>query len=280
VLFTCLVTRAIHLEIAFSLETDSCVNAIRRFIARRGTVKLFRSDNGTNLVGAEREMREEIAKWNTSHFHQAFRQQAVTWIFNPPSGSHFGGVWERLIRSVRKILYSLMKEQMIHLDDESLQTLFCEVEAIMNSRPITSVSSDPNDLEVLTPNHLLLLRPGQSMPCGTFSETDNYSRRRWRQVQYLANVFWSRWRREYMPLLQERQKWLNPKRNVAVGDIVLVMDNSPRNSWTLGRVLNTIPDQKGLVRVVNIKTPTSILQRPIHKLCLVLEADMEKVDVH
>ena len=275
VLFTCLVTRAVHLEVAYSLDADSCINAIRRFIARRGTVKLFRSDNGTNLVGAEREMREDIAKWNQHHFQESLLQHAVTWVFNPPSASHFGGVWERLIRSVRKILFSLMKEQMVRLDDESLQTLFCEVESIMNSRPITSVSSDPNDLDVLTPNHLLLLQPGRGLPCGTFSKADNYSRRRWLQIQYLSNIFWSRWRREYLPLLQERQKWLQPQRNVTVGDLVLIMDNTPRNAWTLGRVLSTIPDNKGLVRVVTIKTATSTLQRPIHKLCLVLEADLD-----
>ena len=102
VLFTCLTSRAVHLEIAYSLDTDSCVNAIRRFLARRGQVKLIRSDNGSNLVGAARELKEGISSWNEEKFHKALHQQQITWQFNPPGGSHFGGVWERLIRSVRK----------------------------------------------------------------------------------------------------------------------------------------------------------------------------------
>jgi hypothetical protein len=273
VIFTCFSTRAVHLEIACSLDTDSCINAIRRFIARRGCVKIIYSDNGTNLVGAERELRREINKWNISKFHEVLQNQHVSWRFNPPAGSHFGGVWERLIRSIRKILYSLLQQQSYHLDDEGLHTVFCEVESILNSRPITSVSCDPYDIEALTPNHLLLLRPGQSLPCGIFDKSDNYSRRRWRQVQYLADVFWSRWRKEYLPLLQERQKWMKPRRNISPGDMVLVMDNSPRNSWTMGRVINTLRDRHGLVRIAYVKTPTNVLQRPVHKLCLLMEGD-------
>ena len=128
VIFTCLSIRAVHLEVAHSLSSDSCINTIRRFVARRGPVQLIWSDNGTNLVGAQRELKEEIAKWNESHIVESLQQRDISWKFNPPTASHFGGVWERLIRSARKILYSLLKEQMSHLDDESLSTLFCEVE--------------------------------------------------------------------------------------------------------------------------------------------------------
>ncbi len=268
VIFTCLTTRAVHLEVAYSLDTSSCINAIRRFMSRRGVVKLFRSDNGTNLVGAEREMREEISKWKSSDFRKAL---PVTWLFNPPSGSHFGGVWERLIRSVRRILYALLHEQNVRLDDESLQTLFCEVEAIMNSRPLTMVSSDVKDLEVLTPNHLLLLRQGSDAPCGQFDNTDCYSRSRWRHIQYLADIFWKRWVKEYLPTLQIRQKWSKTQRNVSEGDVVLVIDSAPRASWTLGRVQSVIKDKKGLVRIVKIKTKSNVLERPVDKICVLVE---------
>ncbi|XP_021340011.1 uncharacterized protein LOC110441229 [Mizuhopecten yessoensis] len=125
VLYTCLTTRAVHLEVAASMDTDSCINAIRRFIARRGKPMFIRSDNGTNLVGAQREMQEEIQKWNRDKLNQNMLQSGIHWEFNPPAGSHFGGVWERLIRSVRQVLYSPMQEQNIKLDDEGLQTLFC-----------------------------------------------------------------------------------------------------------------------------------------------------------
>jgi len=272
VIFTCLSTRAVHLEHASSLDTDSCINAIRRFIARRGPAAVIYSDNGTNLVGAEKELRLEIERWNQSAMHNSLLQMGVDWKFNPPSGSHFGGVWERMIRSVRKVMFGLLQQQQIFLDDESLSTLFCEVESILNSRPITRMSEDVNDLEALTPNHLLLMKSGPRVP-GVFSKDDNYARHRWRQIQHLANVFWIRWSKEYLVTLQERQKWINPKVNVAVNDVVLVKDNNIRNSWALGRVLQVSKDKKGLVRVVEVKTASSTLCRPIHKLCLILEAD-------
>ena len=269
VIFTCLTSRAVHLEIAHSLDTDSCINTIRRFISRRGPVETIRSDNGTNLVGACRELKEEIKRWNEATFNNALQQQNITWCFNTPTASHQGGIWERLIRSVRKILYAVLHEGHMRLDDESLQTYMCEVESILNNRPITLVSPDSNDLEVLTPNHLLLQRSTALLPPGVFDKTDSYARQRWKQVQYLTNVFWERWVREYLPMLQECQKWQRKKRNLQENDIVLVMDNSPRNAWTLGRVMETHKDNKGLVRSAAIKTPSTVLQRPVQKLSLV-----------
>jgi hypothetical protein len=273
VIFTCLATRAIHLEKADSLDTDSCVNAIRRFIARRGQVREIRSDNGTNLVGAERELKAEIRRWNQTKIHNCLLQKNIEWKFNPPTGSHFGGIWERQIRTVRKIMTSIVREQT--LTDESLCTLFCEVEAIINSRPITTAQSEAGDLEPLTPNHLLLLKAKPSLPPIIAEETGPYARRRWKQVQYLANLFWKRWTREYLLQLQERQKWVRPRANIKTGDIVLIVDGSrPRNTWTMGRVIKTRPDKMGLVRQVELQTKSSVLVRPIHKLCLLLEADI------
>ncbi|XP_061177765.1 uncharacterized protein LOC133186550 [Saccostrea echinata] len=223
VIFTCLNTRAVHLEVSFSLDTDSCIDAIRRFIARRGKPKFIRSDNGTNLVGAEKELREAIKTWNVNQIHSHLLQSGIDWMFNPPSASHFGGVWERLIRSVRNVIFSVLHEQTIYLNDEGLTTLFCEVEAILNGRPLTPTSDNPSDLSALTPNHLLLLRSGETCPPGTFSQMDNYVRRRWRQIQYLADIFWRRWIKEYLPLLQSRQMWLKEGRNVKEGDLVLIL---------------------------------------------------------
>jgi hypothetical protein len=154
-------------------------------------------------------------------------------------------------------------------------TIMCEVESIMNSRPLTKVSDDPKDLEALTPNHLLLLRPGTSLPPGIFSQSDLYSKRRWRQAQYLSNVFWRRWLKEYLPELQRRQKWLKPRRNFSPGDIVLIVDqSSPRSAWPLGRILEveSNPDD-GYVRSVVLKTKKSVLKRPIDKIVL-LETDI------
>ena len=268
-LFTCLTTRAIHIEVCHSLETDSFINALQRFISRRGEPTEIRSDNGTNLVGAQRELRRALQDWNQRQIRNYLHQHEVEWKFNPPAASHMGGVWERQVRSIRSILNGLLHQQ--RTNDEGLATLMCTVEGIVNGRPITKLSEDPRDALPLTPNHLLLLRSGQSLPPGHFTTNDLY-KRRWRQVQYLADVFWTRWLKEYLPLLQHRQKWLHPKRNLQVGDLVLVRyENTPRGKWPLGLIVATHPGKDGRVRSVQVKTQAGVYDRPTTKICL-LEA--------
>ncbi len=271
VLFTCIACRAVHLEVAYSLDTDSCINALRRFICRRGPVSIMRSDNGTNFPGAERELREALASWNQNKMQRAMAQQGVKWNFNPPTGSHHGGVWERVIRMVRRVLNTVLRQQC--LDDEGFHTLLCKVEAILNTRPITRLSDDPNDLEALTPNCILLMKGKPMLPPGLFEKRDLYTKRRWKQVQYLADLFWKRWTQEYLPLLQERQRWNQERRNFSPGDVVVVVNSTaPRGSWVLGRILQTFPDKKGLVRSVQLQTKTNIIERPVTKICLLCEA--------
>lgn len=169
------------------------------------------------------------------------------------------------------MLCSVIRQQV--LDDEALHTALCEVEAILNDRPITPSSDDPNDLEALTTNHILQLRAKPILPPGLFKKEDLYVGRRWRQVQYIAELFWKRWVNEYLLVMQERQKWNKARQNVAIGDLVIIVDNSaPRSSWPLGRVTETMADSKGLVRRVRLKTQTGLMERPIDKLCLLLEA--------
>ena len=157
------------------------------------------------------------------------------------------------------------------MGDEGFRTFMCEVEGIMNARPITTISDDKNYPDALTPNHLLLARSNQSLPPGVFKKEEVYSKRRWQQTQYLANIFWKRWTPEYIPLLQERQKWLQPQRNAEVNDIVLLVEySSPRNTWPMGRVVSVHPDKHGLVQIVTVKTKSNILES---KLVLLLEAE-------
>lgn len=132
VIFTCMASRAVHLEVAYSLDTDSCINAIRRFVCRRSQVSSLRSDNGTNFVGAERELREALAAIDQSKIRGTLLQKGIDWKFNTPAASHHGGVWERLIRMVRRVLFSVLRQQ--SLNDESLHAILCEVEAILNDR--------------------------------------------------------------------------------------------------------------------------------------------------
>ena len=149
-----------------------------------------------------------------------------------------------------------------------------EVESILNSRPLIPVIFDPRDDEPLTPNHLLLLRGNSNLPPGLFEKKDCYARRRWAQAQYLADQFWRRWTREYLPHIFQLQKWQQKQRNLAPNDIVLIVDNSlPRSKWAMGRILKTFPYKSGLIHSVSIKTQKSVLTRPISKLCLILKAE-------
>ena len=210
---------------------------------------------------------------------EKLRQQNIDWKFNPPPASHMGAVWERQIRTTCRILDTLLREHGSHLDDESLQTLMCEVEFIINSRPLTVISSDVKDPYPLSPNQILTMKTSIVLPPpGKFQRNNVYMRRRWRRVQYLCNLFWSRWKREYLPTLQERAKWNKVKRNLKVDDVVLVRDeNAPRNVWPMGVVTRGEPVSKGLVRSVVLRTYTTELHRPFNKLILMLTEE-ERMD--
>ena len=211
-IFTCLRSRAVHIAVVPTLSTDSLIDALRRLIGRRGKPEIVCSDSGTNFAGAERVLREELQRFNSQSIHSQLRQRGIAWKFNPPTASHMGGVWERLIRSVRKILSALLSEQ--SLTDEGLATLMVEVEAILNSRPLTPVTFDPKDDDPLTPNHLLL-QTGSATPApGVFGKDDCYVRGSWRQIQWMADQFWRRWSREYLPALLSRKKWTIKRCNI------------------------------------------------------------------
>ena len=189
-LFTCLTTRAVHLEVSIDLLSDAFINALRRFLSRRGPVVLIYSDNDTNLVGAERILHESIQQWNQHQIHDFLLQNDIRWTFNPPMASHMGGAWERMIRSVRQILTLLTADRT--LNDDQLHTFLLEAEAILNSRPLTPVTIDPEGAKPLTPNHLLKLNLTGNLPPTITDGKDCYSKRHWRHVQFLAVRFWSR----------------------------------------------------------------------------------------
>ena len=287
-LFTCLASRGIHIEMTKSMETDSFILALRRFIARRGSVRSIRCDNGGNFVGAKHELARCIEEMDHNKIREFMLKQNADWIYwkmNPPLASHMGGVWERQIRSARAILSSILKTHSTSLDDESLNTLFTEVEAIVNSRPlVVETINDANSEVVLSPTNLLTMKSKVVMPPpGEFSRPDIYCRKRWRRVQHLSNEFWSRWRKEFLLSLQERQKWSSARRNFREGDIVILKDdNCRRNEWKLAKIVETFPDEKGFVRTVKLLVSSidrsgsmdnRMFVRPVDKMVLLVEAD-------
>lgn len=268
--FSCLSVRAIHLEKLCSLDTDSLLNALRRFISRRGLPEKLFCDNGTNLVGASRELSKCLKELRHDKLHEFCVKNGFQWHFNPPHASHMGGIWERLIRTVRKVFAGVFNAH-YRMTDEVLETIFCEIEYIINSRPITKLSDDPNDGVSLCPNQLLLNKSEQFCPPCVTDPSDVY-RRRWKFVQYVADQFWRKWIQQYLPELQRRSKWQDPKRNFVVGDLILLKDeNTPRYLWPLGLVVEVYKSQDNLVRSIKVKTKSSHFVRPVTKAVL-LEA--------
>ena len=198
-IFSCLTTRALHLELSNSLDTSSFPMSFRRFVSRRGTPKVCFSANGTNLVSGESEMRKCIDNWNKEKIAGAMAQRNVEWHFSPPSAPHFGGVWESLIKSAKSALKTVFKNRTV--DDEILRTVLVEVESLLNGRPLTHISVDPDEPEALTPNYFLLGRAASNIPPDILLPSDFISRKRWRNAQVIVDHFWNRWLKEYVPSL-------------------------------------------------------------------------------
>ena len=275
VLFTCFSLRAVHVELMASLETDSFILALTRFIGRRGAVRQIRSDNGTNFVGADNELRKAYEEMNHKRVGDFLLKQGcdyIKWERNTPHASHMGGVWERQIRTVKSVISSLVKSNPRKLDEESLRTFLVEAEGIVNSRPLTLEDLHNPEIKPLCPNQILTMKSKVAPPPpGVFQEAEIYARKRWRVVQHMANTFWSRWRKEYLQLQQSRQKWTEAKRNLVVGDIVLMQEeNTSRGEWPMARVVETHANNDELVRSVTLFSKGNRYRRPVHKTVLLM----------
>lgn len=248
IIFTCMTIRAIHLEVIYSMNSDSCIMSLRNFIARRGTPNVIISDNGTNFHGADRELRQALENMQ-SHCAPA----GIEWKFIPPASPHMGGSWERLIRSVKQVLTQIMPQR--NPSDELLRAMLMEAESIVNSRPLTFVPLEADEEEALTPNNFLLGSSSGEKPPGEFTDSDLILRKNWKKSPQLANIFWKKWVKSYLPTLTRRTKWFTHTKAIEVGDIALIVDeNLPRNSWPMGRI--------GATRKVTIQTKSGIYDRP------------------
>ena len=193
-LFPCMASRAIYIEVTFNLDTDSFILALRRPVARCGNVRSAYSDNGSNFIGAERELKKAYSEMNDDKiqsFMEGIGGDWIKWHKNPPFASHMGGVWERQIRSARAILASMLKTHGKSLDNGSLLTLMTEVEGILNSQPLTvEMVNEPSSFQPLAPANILAMKLKVVMPPpGKFLRPDLYCRRQWRPVQHIANEF-------------------------------------------------------------------------------------------
>ena len=231
-LFTCMTTRAVHLELAYGLDTDSFMNAFYRMTSRRGLPGEIYSDNGTNFKGADNELKSLVADLDKDKIKQTVANKGVKWNFNPPMAPHFGGVHESMIKSAKRAIKAILGNA--DVTDEELMTAIIGAEGLINSRPLTYQTAHPSDDVPLTPNHFLHGQIGGQFVPTTVEETDFNPRKRWRSVQELVRHFWQRWLREWLLQLSARRKLFQPRRDLKVYDVVLVMSPDTEEIGLLG----------------------------------------------
>ncbi|XP_028412194.1 uncharacterized protein LOC114535017 [Dendronephthya gigantea] len=271
VLFTCLNTRAVHLELAVDCSAMEFIQVLRRFFAIRGQPTKLISDNGTQLTGAERELREMIKGWDVKTLQEYCAEKGIEWRFTTPAAPHHNGCAEALVKSCKSALKKAIGDQ--KLTPFELYTVLQEVSNLVNQRPIGRMPNDPDDGSYICPNDMLLGRASSRISQGPFKETKN-PRHRVEFAQKIADSFWRRWTRDTFPALVPRRKWDSQKRNVRVDDIVNVADpNSIRGKWSIGRIVQVYPGSDGKVRNVKVKTATGEYRRPITKLVVIYPAE-------
>ena len=255
VIFTCMTTRASHIELAENMTTDAFIMCLRNFQNRRGKISHLYSDNGTNFVGANKQMQILIKEINDIMGERQAAAMEIKWRFNPPVAPHFGGSWERLIRIIKNCLNNMLHARKDRLPSvEVLRSSLIQAEYILNSRPLTHIPLDnPND-EPLTPFHFLILRAGEYVPPLSLS-SNSLSKQDYRLVQHYSQYFWDKWRKEYLPTIIKRNKWTDKVEPIKVDDIVVITDKSlPQGEWLKGRVVKVHTAQDGQVRSVDIET--------------------------
>ncbi|XP_075990342.1 uncharacterized protein LOC142985995 [Anticarsia gemmatalis] len=238
---------------------------IRRFVARRGKPTEIYSDNGRNFVAAAKELGSLINQ-NQDSLIDFASQQGIKFMFIPTYAPHFGGIWEAGIKSPKYHLKRIIGNS--HLTFEEISTLFAQVEAILNSRPLCPLSPSPDDLLPLSPGHFIIGRPLTALPAPPLLEHKESSLQRYQRLEKIRQHFWQRWQKEYVAELQQRTKWRTSTSKLNVGDMVLLAeDNTSPLQWRLGRVLRLFPGPDGIARVADVNTIRGCVRRPFVRLC-------------
>ncbi|XP_011691571.1 PREDICTED: uncharacterized protein LOC105452295 [Wasmannia auropunctata] len=268
--FICMSVKAVHLELVSDLSSDGFIAALRRFSSRRGLPEHIYSDNGTNFVGANNQLKEMYQLFNSEQHQNIVNRFAsehrILWHFIPPMAPHFGGLWESTVKLFKHHVKRVVGDSLFTF--EELNTFIAEVEGILNSRPITTLSSDPNDLLALTPAHYLIGKPLTALPEGNLSSVPANRLSTWQHITKVRQDFWSRWHLEYLNELQIRSKWVKDGPELEVGMIVLIKTKGlPCTQWALGRITDLRRGEDGVSRVAILKTANGELKRATRLLC-------------
>ncbi|XP_074101283.1 uncharacterized protein LOC141528903 [Cotesia typhae] len=265
--FVCFSTSAIHLEAVSDYSTEGFLKAFRRFTSRRGICKTLHSDCGTNLKGADNELKRLFSKATSEskELQRLLTNDGTNWKFNPPGAPHMGGKWEAAVKSVKRHLQLSISETSFTFEDFS--TLLAQVEAVLNSRPLSALSDDPEDLSALTPGHFIRGAALNSIPEPSLTSVNESRLSQFQRIQERFQQFWNRWSTECLSAHQSISKWRNQQDDIKLGSLVLITDERlPPSKWPLARVIQLHPGKDGLTRVVTLKAATSIFTRPIVKL--------------
>lgn len=263
VIFVCMATKALHIELVSRQTTAAFMACLRRFIATRGICTDMYCDNGKNFVGASKELREYYKQLiKDPELLMYVAETGMNWHFNPPSGPSFGGLWEAGVKSVKYHLKRLVGNNTFTF--EEMATLLRQIEACLNSRPLCAISNDVNDVEYLTPGHFIMGCAPITVPEVSLLDENVSTLSRWKLVQLIYQQFWKYWYSEYLSKLQQRQKWLKLKENVKVGQLVLLReDNVPPCKWPIAKIIEVYPGDDNQVRVVKIEKHTASINPPI-----------------
>ncbi|CAK1581575.1 unnamed protein product [Parnassius mnemosyne] len=269
-LFVCMATKAIHLEVVTDLSSQGFLQAFKRFVSRRGHCSDLWSDNATNFTGAANELKRLFLTENGSMLQEVAESVAnndCNWHFIPARSPNFGGLWEAGVKSVKYHLKRVIGQSTLTF--EEMSTVLAQVEACLNSRPLSVIRGDSDDIMVLTPGHFLVGEPIVTPPDQNYESHTVSSLRRWQFTQRMLQDFWKKWSQEYLTKFLHRYKWSSVQPQPKVGDVVLVKeDGLPPCRWLYGRVIETHPGKDNLVRVITLKTKNGTFKRPISKVCL------------
>lgn len=284
--FICLSTKAVHLEAAGDLSTNSFLMALKRFVGRRGLYLEIWSDNGTNFIGANNQLQasvdleanmdlKELYKLIQSRTHceavvQFLVNKGIKWQFITPSSPHKGGIWEAAVKSVKKHLRAVIGKEPLMF--EELSTILAQTEACLNSRPLCAISTDPDSVETLTPGHFLIGQPLNLIPEPGIRHLPVNRLDMYQKLQQRTEDVWRRWQDEYLATLQSRYKWTGTQPNLEVGQLVTVKnENLPPSQWELARISAVHPDKEGIVRTVTLRRGQTEFQRSVNKICPLLD---------
>lgn len=275
VIFVCMATKAVHIDVAHDLSARAFLNVFTRFTSRRGPCAHLYSDNGTAFVGANHLMQRDLVEWRNAYAQQQVANNGTHWHFITPAAPHQGGLWEAAVKSAKKHLLRVVGEQSMFFD--SFYTLLARIEACLNSRPLIPLHDSVDDRFALSPADILTGRSLVAVPEPPVPDVPRNRLKHYQQVQQMHQHFWRQWHDEYLTTLQARNKWQRPMDNLQVNDIVVIRhENLPPSKWRLGRITETYPGPDGLIRNVAVRHGKGSCTRPVQKVCRLLLADNEE----